>query len=70
VPFATSVPITFPNIDNLAPGSEADLWSLDPATGTFTVVGTGQVSVDGSVIETISGGIQAADWHMFLAPFY
>ena len=68
VMFATPVPITFPNTDNLAPGSETDIWSLDPETGTFVVVGIGQVSSNGQLIETISGGVRAADWHMALAP--
>lgn len=68
VTFSEPAPITFPNTDNLAPGSQVDIWSLDPDTGQFIVVGTGQVSVDGSVIETISGGIIAADWHAPLPP--
>ncbi|MDA2919342.1 PKD domain-containing protein [Desulfobacterota bacterium AH_259_B03_O07] len=68
VSFSTPVPITFPNTDNLSPGSEVDIWSLDPDTGEFTIVGIGQVSADGSVIETISGGIIAADWHAALPP--
>ncbi|NIR29050.1 MAG: hypothetical protein GWN84_06985, partial [Gammaproteobacteria bacterium] len=68
VTFATPVPITFPNIDGLAPGTETDIWSLDPETGTFVVVGIGQVSADGTLIETISGGIRAADWHFAIPP--
>ncbi len=68
VTFSTPVPITFPNTDNLPPGTEVDIWSLDPATGAFGIVGTGRVSADGSVIETISGGIRAADWHFALPP--
>ncbi len=68
VTFATPVPITFPNIDNLTPGSEVDIWSLDPTTGTFVVVGTGQVTADGARIETIAGGVRAADWHAALPP--
>ena len=68
VTFSTPVPITFPNIDNLAPGSETDIWSLNPNAGTFVVVGTGRVSADGTVIETISGGIRANDWHFGLHP--
>ena len=63
VTFDTPVPITFPNNDGLAPGSEVDIWSLDPDTGQFTIVGVGVVSADGSVIETVSGGVTAADWH-------
>ena len=63
VTFDPPAPITFPNFDNLPPGSETDLWSLDPELGQFAIVGTGQVSADGERIETISGGIIAADWH-------
>lgn len=66
VRFDTPVPLTLPNVDNLPPGAELDLWSLDPQTGQFVVVGRGRVSADGTVIETISGGVRAADWHLFL----
>jgi RHS repeat-associated protein len=66
VTFSTPVPITFPNIDRLTPGSETDIWSLDPTTGTFAVVGKGRVNAAGTLIETVSGGVRAADWHMTL----
>ena len=66
--FARPVPITLPNIDNLIPGSQLNIWSLDPVTGTFVVVGTGQVTPDGSQIITIAGGIRRADWHFSLPP--
>ena len=68
VTYRDPVPISFPNIDNLAPGSETDLWSLDREAGEFVVVGTGRVSADGSVIEMISGGIRANDWHATIPP--
>ncbi|MBI4355825.1 MAG: VCBS repeat-containing protein, partial [Candidatus Omnitrophica bacterium] len=68
VTFATPVPITFPNLDHLTPDSRANLWSLNPASGTFVIVGQGRVSADGSRLETISGGIRAADWHFPLPP--
>ncbi len=68
VTFATPVPLSLPNTDNLSPGSEVDIWSLDPEMGTFSIVGVGQVSADALRIDTISGGIRAADWHMFLPP--
>ena len=42
-----------------------DLWSINPVTGEFDLVGTGQVSADGSVINTISGGIRNSSWHLF-----
>ncbi len=63
VTFTTPAPITFPNFDNLPPGSGTDLWSLDPESGQFIVVGAGEVSADGQRIETVTGGIIAADWH-------
>ena len=66
VRFDPPAPITFPYIDSLSPGTEINLWSLDPETGSFIIVGRGRVSDDGAVIETISGGIYAADWHFLL----
>ena len=68
VTFDPPAPITFPNTDNLPPGSELDIWSLDPKEGVFVIVATGRVSADGQRVETISGGIRAADWHMALPP--
>lgn len=72
VTFLTPVPITFPNTDKLPLGSQVNIWSLDPDTGTFKVVGTAEVQVDSSspdgVIKTISGGVEAADWHMAMSP--
>jgi len=54
--------------DNWAPGSTINFWSLDPDTGTFSIVGVGAVSSDGSMIDTVSGGVRAADWHGPLPP--
>jgi RHS repeat-associated protein len=68
VTFTQPAQITFPNTDNLEPLSEVDIYSLDPDTGTFVIVGTGQVSADGTVITTLTGGIVAATWHMTLPP--
>ncbi len=71
VTFLNPVPITFPNNENLPVGSEVDIWSLSPETGEFGIVGVGMVVAlpDGStVIETIEGGIRAADWHFILSP--
>ena len=63
VVFFPPAPITFPNIDELPPGTLVDLWSLDPNEGNFSVVGTLRVTDDGEFLETIEGGIRAADWH-------
>jgi YD repeat-containing protein len=68
VTFATPVPITFANVDQLAAQSQVDIYSLSPFTGQFSAVGTGEVSADGQRIETINGGILAADWHFNLPP--
>ncbi len=64
--FSEPVPLTFPNTDSMAPGNELDLWSLDPALGTFTIVGTGQVNGAGTEVTTLTGGVRATDWHAFM----
>lgn len=61
--FTTPAPITFPNTDDLPPGSELDIWSVNPTTGQFEIVGVGRVTSNGQSVETISGGIRRADWH-------
>lgn len=68
VTFDPPAALIMPNTDSLTPGSVAQTWSLDPERGEFGVVGIGRVSTDGSVTETIAGGIVAADWHARLAP--
>lgn len=68
VQFTTPAPITFPNTDGLDPGSGTDLWSLDPKSGSWVIVGTGRVTPDGQWIETVSGGIRAAEWHTPMPP--
>ena len=62
VRFANPVPITFPNSDNLPPGSQMEIFSLSEQGG-FESVGLGQVSADGQTIRTVSGGIRATTWH-------
>lgn len=66
--FTTPTPLSLPNRGGYAPGSLMDLWSINPITGEFDKVGTGQVSSNGSVIETISGGIRNSSWHFFGPP--
>ncbi len=68
VVFATPVPMTFPNLDHMAVGNDADLWSLLANEGRFAVVGKGQVSSSGQSVQTVAGGVRAADWHAFLPP--
>jgi RHS repeat-associated protein len=66
--FDQPVPLTFPNTDGLAPGSEVDFWSMDHATSRFFVAGRGRVSADGLRIETISGGVRESSWHFPMPP--
>ncbi|MFO0901979.1 MAG: RHS repeat-associated core domain-containing protein [Pirellulales bacterium] len=68
--FAQPAPLTLPNPTGYVPGTLMDLWSINPVTGDFEVVGTGRVSDDGSVIETIEGGIRNSSWHFFLWVLY
>ncbi len=63
--FTTPAPLTLPNRAGFAPGTKMDLWSINPTTGRFDNVGTGQVSSDGKVIETVSGGIRFSSWQFF-----
>ena len=66
--FNTPAQLKLPNRSGLAAGTEMDLWSINPNTGLFDKVGKGKVSADGSVIETISGGIRNSSWHFFALP--
>lgn len=66
--FTNPAPLSLPNLAGYAPGTEMDLWSINPVTGAFDDVGTGQVSADGTVINTISGGIRNSSWHFFAPP--
>ncbi len=65
--FTNPVPITFPNVDDLPSGTLLDIWSVNPDTGTFSIVGQAQVNDDG-IIETISGGLSLASWHTMMPP--
>src|SRR5262249_26767022 len=62
--FLQPAPLTLPNA-GYAPGTSLNLWSINPTTGFFDNVGVGRVSPDGSVIQTISGGIHNSSWHFF-----
>lgn len=65
--FAVPAPLTLPNRTGYPPGKLMDLWSINPTTGAFEIVGSMQVSADGAKVETISGGIRNSSWH-FTAP--
>jgi RHS repeat-associated protein len=66
--FATPAPMTFPNRSGWAPGTLMNLWSINPTTGQFDDVGDMRVSTDGTLIETISGGVRNSSWHFPAIP--
>ena len=57
--------LSLPNRAGYAPGTEMTLWSINPITGDFEDVGVGRVTTDGSMVETISGGVNNSNWHYF-----
>ena len=63
--FAKPAPLTLPNRGGYPPLTRMTLWSINPVSGAFDIAGTGLVSADGSVINTISGGIRNSSWHDF-----
>ena len=66
--FTRPTPLSLPNRGGYASGTIMDLWSINPVTGEFDKVGVGQVNANGSVIDTISGGIRNSSWHFFVPP--
>jgi YD repeat-containing protein len=66
--FNTPAKLTLGNRGGYLPGLVLDLWSINPNTGLFDIVGKGRVSADGSIIETIEGGIRNSSWHFFAPP--
>ncbi|MCA9262200.1 MAG: hypothetical protein KDA60_00065, partial [Planctomycetales bacterium] len=63
--FTEPAPLTLPNTTGFGGGLFVDLWSINPQTGEFEVVGIGRVSDDGQTIETVDGGIRNSSWHFF-----
>ncbi|MEO8497153.1 MAG: hypothetical protein ABI614_18935, partial [Planctomycetota bacterium] len=61
--FTIPAPLTLPNRAGYPAGELFDLMSINPVTGEFDVVGTGQVI--GSQIVTIDGGVRISSWHFF-----
>ncbi|WP_017719654.1 Ig-like domain-containing protein [Kamptonema formosum] len=66
--FDVPAPVTFPNLDGLAPGEKSLLWSFNHDAGKWEVIGTGTVSEDGkSVVSDPGVGVRAPGWH-FINP--
>ncbi len=66
--FTQPAPLSMPNIADYPPGTEMDLWSINPQSGEFEVVGIGVVSADGNTVTTTQGGISNSSWHFFAPP--
>lgn len=66
--FLQPAPLTFPNRAGYPPGTEMDLYSINPESGAFEIVGRSRVSADGSVVETVSGGVRNSSWHFVNPP--
>jgi len=65
VHFDPPAPINFPNVDGLAPGNIAEMFSFDHDLGQFVTIGTGTVSDDGSTLRSDVGvGIIKGGWHI------
>jgi parallel beta-helix repeat protein len=58
--FTTPARLTLPTVGQLSPGDLLVLLCLDEATGTYTPLGLGRVSGEGTVIESLSGGVRHA----------
>jgi hypothetical protein len=62
--FDVPAPVTFPNLDGLAPGEKSFIFSFDHDAGAWKKIGTGTVSADGLTLEADPGvGILAPGWH-------
>ncbi len=61
--FDPPAPLTFPNVDALAPGEVIDLYSFDHDLGSFVSIGPGTVSEDGlKVVSNPGVGVAEAGW--------
>src|SRR5207245_7280452 len=60
------LPISFPNITEAAPGSSANLYFFDLATGQWQTWGTGTVSADGTqIVSDPRFGLPRFAWHFW-----
>jgi hypothetical protein len=63
--FDVPAPVTFPNLDDLAPGEKTLILSFDHDAGRWKSIGSGTVSDDGLTIVSDPGvGVLAPGWHI------
>lgn len=62
--FNPPAPLIMPNVDGLAPGQKAEMYSFDHDLGSFVSIGPATVSEDGTVIKSDPGvGVVKGGWH-------
>ncbi len=66
VVFTQPLKLNLANREGLPTNNDMNLWSLDPNAGAFEIVGQGSIFTN--TINTVSGGVRAADWHFFGPP--
>ena len=67
VTFTTPVAVSYPNVDNAAPGTKMLFISFNHATGRLEIDGTATVSADGqSVVTDPDSGITHPGWHFVI----
>jgi len=58
------VPVTYPNLSGVSPGTQVPLWAFDHNTVQWYQYGTGTVSADGKTIAPNAGvGLRDFSWH-------
>ncbi len=66
--FDVPAPVTFPNLEGLAPGEKSLIWTFNHDAGDWEIIGTGTVSEDGKSIVSDEGvGIRAPGWHFTIS---
>lgn len=69
VEFDPPAQVTFPNADNLPPGTITEIFSFDHNIGRFTPVGRAKVAEDGETVTSLPGsGIVHGGWHQITPP--
>jgi len=62
--FDVPVPVTFPNLEGLAPGEKSPIFSFNHDAGRWDWIGNGTVSADAlTVVSDLGVGILAPGWH-------